>query len=115
MKKIKVLFIVAVIGLITFNGVIVYSNNFPSKFDLSVLSKITIASAESIAGDGIKNVVYNVCDCAGGGQGHTLDCEDVVSTGEVCTSDPLTRCYKMDVSIFPLSANAVICDSISSN
>lgn len=111
MKKIKVLFLTAVIGLIAFNGVIVSLDNFSPKFDLSVLSHIAIASAEDgVAGDGIKNVVVNECECTDGKTGHTLDCEDVASTGEVCTADPLTKCYKIEITLIPLGANAVICD-----
>ena len=49
------------------------------------------------------------CDCDNGKKGHTLKRLPIQTTGETSTTDLLSKCYRLNVTLIPLSANPKIC------
>lgn len=109
MRKVKVFFLVlTLLSLVAVNIRTVKSGM--SLSSATVLSFSRIAHANPGESSGIKHVTAVDCICTDRTKGHSLDCLEVQSSGEVCTTDPLTKCYKLKVKLVPLSADAVICD-----
>ena len=81
---------------------------------LAQTSGSSSGSNEGSSSGGTSNVTKWVnaveCDCDNGKKGHTLKCLPIQTTGETCTTDPLSKCYRLNVTLIPLSANPKICD-----
>lgn len=97
MKKIKSYFLFVAFIIVALNVIIASNESSSSDFQFFNLAKLNTAFAEGVEGDGIKNVVKVDCKCSNRDNGFTLKCQDVKTEGEVCSTDPLKQCYKINI------------------